>query len=207
MGAMKPKRERFYLQHQPQAYPSPLERKFYFLSSFILSLEDLSGSWVIEWCSIPRIFKFKLLVIKFIVIRRGGEHFVKIEPFWQVYLIRFGVLTLSGAGQDIFIPLSLLDQILSAEIFENLDKSGYFETLSSSLSLTKVALKISIFLALRSHARQGSVVSEIFYYCPNSQDGRFHFQNMAYRATVYRTGGNACGIPKVCNIKLVIYAI
>ena len=44
MGAMKPKRERFYLQLQPQAYPSPLERKFYFSSSFIWDFLDVRWS-------------------------------------------------------------------------------------------------------------------------------------------------------------------
>ena len=63
--------------------------------------------------------------------------------------------------------LSLLDQILSADIFqkfpnffggENWHQSGYFDTLPSSLSLIKVALvalKMTIFLAFQSHARHG----------------------------------------------------
>ena len=34
---------------------------------------------------------------------------------WMTFL--WQILTLSGTGQDIFIPLSLLDQILSAEFF------------------------------------------------------------------------------------------
>ena len=53
---------------------------------------------------------------------------------------------MNSTGQDIFIPLSLLDQILSTEFFfqdsfggEICDKSGYFDTLPSSLSLIKVA--------------------------------------------------------------------
>ena len=34
-----------------------------------------------------------------------------------------------------------------------------------------------------------SVVSEIFPYCPTAQIAEFMFPNVAYRATVYRTGG------------------
>ena len=57
-------------------------------------------------------------------------------------------LTLSGMGEGIFTILNLLDQILSADFFqkfpyffkgENWDQSSYFDTLPSSLSLTKVA--------------------------------------------------------------------
>ena len=57
-------------------------------------------------------------------------------------------LTLSGMGQDIFILLNLLDQILSDFFFqnfpdsfadENWDQSEYFDTLPSSLSLIKFA--------------------------------------------------------------------
>ena len=33
-----------------------------------------------------------------------------------------------------------------------------------------------------------SVVSEIFPYCPTAQMAEFMFPNVAYRATVYRTG-------------------
>ena len=72
-------------------------------------------------------------------------------------------LSLFGTG-DIFIPLSLLDQILSADFFskfpnffwgENLHQLGYFDTLPGSLSLVEVALEMIIFLAFWSHARQG----------------------------------------------------
>mgnify|MGYP006903911528 CR=1 FL=1 len=57
-------------------------------------------------------------------------------------------LTLSGTGEGIFILLNLLYQILLADFFskfpnflggENWDQSGYFDTLPSSLSLTKIA--------------------------------------------------------------------
>ena len=61
------------------------------------------------------------------------------------YLTLFGM----GRGEDIFISLSLLDQILSADFFfqkfpnffggENLHQPGYFDTLPSSLSLIKIA--------------------------------------------------------------------
>ena len=52
---------------------------------------------------------------------------------------------------------------------ENWDKFGYFDTLPSSLSLINllVALKMSIFLTLRSHARQGSYC--ILFFIPHNQ--------------------------------------
>ena len=36
-----------------------------------------------------------------------------------------------------------------------------------------------------------SVISEIFHYCPTAQTVEFMFSNVAYRATVYRTGAPA----------------
>ena len=43
-----------------------------------------------------------------------------------------------------------------------------------------------------AYLSRNSVVSEIFHvlptYCPTAQMAEFMFQNMAYRATVYRTG-------------------
>ena len=78
-------------------------------------------------------------------------------------------LTLSGTGQDISILLSLLDQILSADFFfqkfpnffggESWHQSGYFDTAAQLIKSYKscpfVALKMRIFLAFQSHARQG----------------------------------------------------
>ena len=39
-----------------------------------------------------------------------------------LYDLEIQGLTLSGTGQDIFIPLSLLDQILSADFFSKVSK-------------------------------------------------------------------------------------
>ena len=39
---------------------------------------------------------------------------------WMTFL--WQILTLSGTGQDIFIPLFLLDQILSAEFLSKISK-------------------------------------------------------------------------------------
>ena len=39
-----------------------------------------------------------------------------------------------------------------------------------------------------AYLSRNSVVSEIFPYCPTAQTVQFMFSNMAYRATVYRTG-------------------
>ena len=47
-----------------------------------------------------------------------------------------------------------------------------------------------------AYLSRNSVVSEIFHllptYCPTSQMAEFMFSNMAYRATVYRTGPTLC---------------
>ena len=44
-----------------------------------------------------------------------------------------------------------------------------------------------------AYLSRNSVVSEIFHllpqYCPTAQMAEFMFQNVVYRATVYRTGG------------------
>ena len=46
-----------------------------------------------------------------------------------------------------------------------------------------------------AYLSRNSVVSEIFHllptYCPTAQMAEFMFQNVVYRATVYRTGGLA----------------
>ena len=39
-----------------------------------------------------------------------------------------------------------------------------------------------------AYLSRNSVVSEIFLYCPTAQMADFMFPNVAYRATVYRTG-------------------
>ena len=39
-----------------------------------------------------------------------------------------------------------------------------------------------------------SDVSEIFPYCPTAQMAEFMFPNVAYRATVYRTGDNTVSV-------------
>ena len=44
-----------------------------------------------------------------------------------------------------------------------------------------------------AYLSRNSVVSEIFLFQPNSPNGRFMFQNVAYRATVYRTGEKTVG--------------
>ena len=63
-------------------------------------------------------------------------------------LTNHNCLTLYGMGHDIFIPLSLLDQILSVDFFqkfpnffggENWHQLGYFDTLPRTVSLIKVA--------------------------------------------------------------------
>ena len=45
-----------------------------------------------------------------------------------------------------------------------------------------------------AYLSRNSVVSEIFQllptYCPTAQMAEFKFQNVVYRATVYRTGGS-----------------
>ena len=47
---------------------------------------------------------------------------------------------------------------------------------------------------------RNSVVSEIFPYCPTAQMAELMFQNVAYRATVYRTGINtALKVIKNCH--------
>ena len=71
-------------------------------------------------------------------------------------------------GGDIFIPLSLLDQILSAEFFqkfpnffggENLHQWVFFwhhaQLIDSYNSCPLEALKMCIFLVFQRHARQG----------------------------------------------------
>ena len=62
-------------------------------------------------------------------------------------------LTLFGTGGDTFIPLSLLDQILSADFFqkrpnffggENWNQSGYFDTLPSEFLVLIFFLKVVV---------------------------------------------------------------
>ena len=75
--------------------------------------------------------------------------------------------SMSGMGQGTFTCMSLLDQILSAEFFSKnfklfwrwkLRSIGLFwhpaQLIKSYKSCPLVALKMSIFLAFRSHARQ-----------------------------------------------------
>ena len=39
-----------------------------------------------------------------------------------------------------------------------------------------------------AYLSRNSVITEIFFYCLTAQMAEFMFQNLAYRATVYRTG-------------------
>ena len=77
-------------------------------------------------------------------------------------------ITLFGTGGDIFIPLSFLDQILSAELCSNISKLfwrwkftsiGLFwhhaQLIESYKSCPLGALNMSICLAFTRHARQG----------------------------------------------------
>ena len=53
----------------------------------------------------------------FEIISEGASLFLKKNCFHDVFL-QFLQLTLFGMGGDTFIPLSFLDQILSAEFFQ-----------------------------------------------------------------------------------------
>ena len=72
-------------------------------------------------------------------------------------------LTLFGTGEDIFILLSFLDQILLADFFQKvpnflevkIDINRGAQLIESYLSCPLVALKMSIFCAFQRHVRQG----------------------------------------------------
>ena len=67
-------------------------------------------------------------------------------------------------------------------VFFNFLRSNFFFALKK---LKKPPQKVA-------YLSRNSVVSEIFHllptYCPTAQMAEFMFQNVAYRATVYRTG-------------------
>jgi hypothetical protein len=57
-----------------------------------------------------------------------------------------------------------------------------------------------------AYLSRNSVVSEIFYllptYCPTAQMAEFMFQNVVYRATVYRTGVKVIKNGKILTFKV-----
>ena len=82
-------------------------------------------------------------------------------------------LTLFGTGGDTFIPLSLLDQILSADFFQKrpnffwrwkLKSIGLFwhpaKLIESYKKCAYVVLLMSILLAFMAHANEGQVKGE-----------------------------------------------
>ena len=101
---------------------------------------------------------------------------LKFSSFWEVQfrdcilriVIKLWVLTLIGMRSDIFISLSFLDQILSADFLSKLSKLfegenwhqlGYFDTLPCLLSLLKIPLIALIWIGVDPAVMQNCVAS------------------------------------------------